>query len=244
MGISSIKSRLVSAINGAKFYPTVVGFFTNPFYIIRKSLFEGIKSQAHLVSGKTLDFGCGSKPYELLFAHSSSYIGCDIEVSGHNHASSSVDVYYDGRTLPFEAQSFDSVVSFETFEHIFNIEIIVKELNRILKKDGRILLTIPFVWEEHEVPYDYARYSTYGIRHILESNGFEVIVTDRLGDYVDVIAQLLIAYFVGMLNSEKAKTLLTVVIQPPIVLAKVIAQIILPRSSKLFLNTLVVARKI
>ena len=38
-----------------------------------------------------------------------------------------------------------------------------------------LLLSCPFVWDEHEQPYDYARYSSFGIRHILEQNGFEIL---------------------------------------------------------------------
>jgi SAM-dependent methyltransferase len=244
LSLFSIKSRIITLIGDGRFNPTIVSMFTNPFYIIRKGLFEGVRANAHLISGKTLDFGCGSKPYSDFFAHTSNYVGCDIQVSGHNHLSSKVDVFYDGSSLPFEDQSFNSVVSFETFEHIFNIDSIVKEIHRVLQPRGQMLITIPFVWEEHEVPYDYARYSTYGIRHILETNGFEIVKIERLGDYLDVVSQLMMAYLVGTVSSEKIRLLLTGIVQPVLLLIKSFAQMILPKSNKLFLNTLIVARRI
>jgi len=62
----------------------------------------------------------------------------------------------------------DGVFSSETFEHIFNLEEIIKEINRVLKKEGLLLATCPFLWPEHEVPYDYARYTSFAMKNLLE----------------------------------------------------------------------------
>ena len=83
-----------------------------------------------------MDFGCGSKPYESLFVNAKKYIGIDVEVSGHNHKDSKVDVFYDGKTLPFADKSFDAVVCFEVLEHIFNPDEAITEIRRVLKGDG------------------------------------------------------------------------------------------------------------
>ena len=106
---------------------------------------------------RVLDFGCGSKPYENLFINIDEYVGCDIEVSGHDHLDSKIDYFFDGKNLPFIDDRFDSVVSFEVFEHIFNLPEILKEINRVTKTSGNILISVPFAWGEHEVPYDFAR---------------------------------------------------------------------------------------
>lgn len=53
-----------------------------------------------------MDVGCGSKPYRELF-DVDEYIGIDIEVSGHNHSSSNIDKFYDGKVIPFENNALD-----------------------------------------------------------------------------------------------------------------------------------------
>jgi hypothetical protein len=84
------------------FQPGFLAIFINPFFFIRRGLFINIRENAKKLEGVLLDFGCGRKPYKNLFAVK-EYIGVDIEQSGHSHALSEVDVYYDGKTIPFPA---------------------------------------------------------------------------------------------------------------------------------------------
>ncbi len=109
---------------------------TNPFFFMRYNLFKSIKHFVPQMKGKLLDFGCGRKPYAQLFTNCSEYVGCDIEVSGHDHENEDIDVFYDGEHLPFNGDVFDCIFSSECFEHIFNLEPIIQELNRVLKIGG------------------------------------------------------------------------------------------------------------
>ena len=105
--------------------------FNNPFYFIRKGLYEGLLQTAPLLEGDVLDFGCGQKPYKSLFTNARSYTGLDIEVSGHEHAGEDIDVYYDGKVIPFNDSHFNHVFATEVFEHIFNIDEVLPEIRRI-----------------------------------------------------------------------------------------------------------------
>ncbi|MBC7949681.1 MAG: class I SAM-dependent methyltransferase [Chitinophagaceae bacterium] len=166
----------------------------NPFYFIRQALLRKVEEYAPRLTGKLMDFGCGSKPYESLFTNVSSYLGVDYDSEGHSHVNENVDVYYDGRKLPFENESFDSVFASEVFEHIFNIDEILPEINRVMKPAGQILITCPFVWHEHEVPIDYARYTRFALKHLLEKHGFKIIATDKSGDFTTAISQMRMVY--------------------------------------------------
>ena len=157
-----------------QFRPSFLGLFLNPFYFARKAIYKNIKSYSGNVTGTTLDIGCGSKPYASLFS-SIKYIGMDIEVTGHIHTNSEIDVYYDGITIPFQDNFFDSIVCFEVLEHVFNPDEFLKEAIRVLKPGGKAIYTIPFIWDEHEQPYDYARYSSFGLKSLFEKNGFTVL---------------------------------------------------------------------
>jgi SAM-dependent methyltransferase len=158
-----------------QFDPSIAGFFINPFYFGRKSIYNKIKGYANQVQGKTLDIGCGDKPYQNLFKQVTSYIGMDIEISGHNNTMKKADIYYDGLNFPFDEKCFDSAICFEVLEHVFNPIQFINEIKRVLKDGGLLLITIPFVWDEHEKPYDFARYTSYGLKHLFESQGFEII---------------------------------------------------------------------
>ncbi len=168
---------------------------SNAYYFIRNALYKKIRQYAPQLGGRLLDFGCGSKPYHSLFTEVSEYIGLDYEGQGHSHANENVDVFYDGKKIPFPDESFDSVFSSEVIEHIFNLEEIIPEIRRVMKKGGKILITCPFVWNEHEVPADYARYTHFALKHLMEKNGFDVLVQDKTGDFVMALNQMRMMYF-------------------------------------------------
>ena len=157
-----------------QFNPSLLGLFLNPFYFARKSIYKNIKKYSDHINGITLDIGCGSKPYIDLF-FTDKYIGMDVEVSGHNHSNERIDVYYNGTSIPFASDYFDSVVCFEVLEHVFNPIDFLKEANRVIRPGGYAIFTVPFIWDEHEQPFDYARYSSFGLNHLFENSGFTVI---------------------------------------------------------------------
>jgi SAM-dependent methyltransferase len=157
------------------FKPGIIGFFINPFFLGRSAMYINVKKFAKHVTGKTLDVGCGSKPYINLFKGTTEYIGMDIEQSGHKHLYDYIDVFYEGTTFPFEENTFDSLVFFEVLEHVFNPDTFFIEIKRVLKPNGKCVITIPFIWGEHEQPYDFARYSSFGLKHIFDKHGFEIV---------------------------------------------------------------------
>jgi SAM-dependent methyltransferase len=172
---------------------------TSPVFLTRNRLLKAISSFAPLLGGRLMDFGCGSKPYRSLF-HVQEYIGVDFENPGHPHMNEQIDVFYDGKRLPFEAGTFDSIFCSEVFEHVFNLDEVLRELHRVLKVGGKILVTCPFAICEHEAPNDFARYSSFGLRHLLEKHAFEVLELDKTGNNVEVVFQLWIMYIHQHIN--------------------------------------------
>ena len=166
----------------------------HPYYFIRKGLNNKISQYASKMHGKFLDFGCGSKPYKNLFKVE-EYVGVDFVNEGHPHLAEQIDIFYDGKTIPLADNYFDTAVSSEVFEHIFNLEEVLKELHRVLKPGGVMLITCPFVWKEHEVPNDFARYTTFALKYLFEKSGLKILQVDKSGSFIEVLFQLQVLYF-------------------------------------------------
>lgn len=224
------------------------GVFYNPLFFTRKELYKAISDKAPLFKGKLIDLGCGTKPYAHEFMHVNEYIGLDIEQSGNHDTKSYIDIFYDGKTFPLENDSVDGVFSSETFEHIFNLEEIIAEINRVLKKGGLLLATCPFLWPEHEVPYDYARYTSFAIKNLLERHGFEILAYEKTGNFFTAMLQMQALYLYFFINKIPllGPVFFILFISPIFILGSLINKI-LPKFMKrkdLYLNNVILAKKI
>jgi len=138
-------------------------------YFIKADIKDAATEYGH---GKLLDIGCGNKPYELLFKNFvSDYIGCDIVQSSENL----VDSICPANELSFNDSSFDTIFSTQVLEHVADSKGMIRESFRVLKGGGYAIFTIPFSWELHEEPYDFFRFSKYGIKALFEEQGYEII---------------------------------------------------------------------
>jgi SAM-dependent methyltransferase len=220
----------------------------HPFYFIRKSLLKNIQVFSGNLSGRMMDFGCGSKPYKSLFK-TSEYIGVDFENEGHSHHNEEIDVFYDGKILPFENEYFDSVLCSEVLEHVFDIEATLQEINRVMKPGSNILITCPFVWNEHEVPFDYARYSRFALKDILGKNGFEITDFAKSGNFITAITQLRVLYFFTAFGKKWSLFFLSrwtfkfFFVLIPNTLGLLLNKIY-PHNDSLYLNNVLIAKKI
>lgn len=225
---------------------------SSPYYFIRKFLLQKIMEYSNHLQGNLLDFGCGTKPYKSLFNHVNSYTGIDFENPGHSHANEQIDAFYDGKKIPFQDNHFDSILSSEVFEHIFNLEEVIHELHRVLKPGGKMLITCPFVWNEHEVPHDYARYTQFALKSLLEKNGFEIVVLDKTGDFATTLHQMKMVYISEhFLNSMfligKIKFITSNIRSPLMLLCNSVFWVchkLLPIRKDLYLNNIIIAQKI
>lgn len=180
------------------FSPGFFGIFINPFYFSREALAKNIKKLSNEINGRVLDVGCGTKPYKKMFNYT-EYIGLEIDSPG-NRKNGKVDFFYDGKKFPFSDNEFDSLVVNQVLEHVFNPDEFLDEIRRVLKPNGKLLLTVPFVWDEHEQPYDYARYSSFGLKFLLEKHNFKILHQIKSLNNFRFFFQLLNAYFFKKVN--------------------------------------------
>lgn len=79
-----------------------------------------------------------------------------------------VDMFYNGITFPIDSCSIDGVICTQVLEHVANPESLISEIERVLKPGGKLILTVPFLWQQHEKPYDFTRFTSFGLRRLLE----------------------------------------------------------------------------
>lgn len=193
-----------------------------------------------------MSFGCGlwTKPYRDLFAVN-EYIGLEIDTTD-NRLNKLADFFYDGDIFPFPDHSFDGVVCNQVLEHVFTPDSFLSEIGRILKPGGQLLLTVPFVWDEHEQPWDYARYSSFGLKSLLEKNGFEVATQEKTNADVRVLFQLVNAYLYKTLWTRwpLLNLLVCTTVMASINILGFLLYRLLPNNPDLYLDQVVLAEKV
>ncbi len=133
-----------------------------------------------------LDAGAGEGKYREYFRHC-RVIGVDNCVGDSSWDYSSLDVVGDLHLLPFKDNLFDAIICIVVFEHLKNPFKAMKELSRVLKKGGKIFAVFPFMWEIHQRPYDFFRYSEYGFKSLAEYSNLSVIEIKELGCFFRVL---------------------------------------------------------
>ena len=216
-------------------------FLVHPFYFARRALYKCFVKYSLKLSGNLIDIGCGSKPYKELFKNCQNYVGLEIE---NDNEEQNAEYVYDGGKFPFENESFDSAICSQVLEHVFEPNTFISEINRVLKKDSLIILTVPFSWDEHEQPYDYARYTSFGLKYILEKHNFEVLEQVKLCNNLSIIAQIINCYFYKELYHNKNNFMILISV-PIFFLFNLLGVClsVLPKNNDMYLDNFILARK-
>jgi len=227
-----------------QFFPGFLGLLINPFYFARLQLGKAMISMSPEMSGSLLDVGCGAMPYRKIF-NVKSYVGLDIDTTIARKRAIADD-FYDGKIFPYANQAFDCVLCNQVLEHVFNPDEFLGEIKRVLKPKGKLLLTVPFVWDEHEQPYDYARYSSFGLHALLENNGFTITRHKKLGADATILFQLINVYLYKIIRPwpkfASYTFIMTVIAFNNLI--GVIAGKILPDNPDFFLDHVILAEKV
>jgi SAM-dependent methyltransferase len=121
-----------------------------------------------------LDYGCGCSPYRSLFPLA-QYERADF--SGFDD----LDYVIDGSgSIPARDQIFDVVLSTQVLEHVGDPEHYLQECRRVLKPGGVLICSTHGSFEDHACPYDFHRWTSYGLRLQLQRTGFTVTEVSRL----------------------------------------------------------------
>lgn len=134
-----------------------------------------LNENSKFINGKIIDLGCGEMNYKFfLLRYAEQYFGVDWGSSFHEiKADLITDLNYPIEQI--ESESFNTVFSISVLEHLSNPENLISESYRILKPGGHILLQIPFQWRVHEIPFDFQRYTNFGLELLFKNNKFKQV---------------------------------------------------------------------
>lgn len=104
------------------------------------------------------------------------------------------DIVMDATKMQFEDDSFDAVFMMEVLEHVKLPDKALSEVYRVLRDGGSFVLSVPFVFGIHEEPYDYQRYTKYGLINILRDFS-DLNIRERNGYYASIIVLFMRSIF-------------------------------------------------
>ncbi len=122
------------------------------------------------------------------------------------------DVLGNCYSLPFLDNSFNTVVMCELLEHLKKPEKALDEAYRVLRRNGRLVLSMPFLYRHHRNPHDYQRWTHEKIYDELQSRGFEVEVFLPRGAWLvttlDIFTQGMNSFVPGSFFGSRALSLI------------------------------------
>lgn len=153
----------------------------------RKYNFNFLKKNLDKLSSekKILDLGAGQDSFIDLYHNKDAYF-CDFEP--YNSVDFTIDIE---KEIPIVEKSFDVIVLSNVLEHSYKANFLIKECKRLIKNDGKILITVPFNIMLHQEPYDYFRYTEYALKRIFIENSINDYKIFSVGNHADLLLSAL-----------------------------------------------------
>lgn len=131
---------------------------------------------------KILDAGAGECPYKNFFSHL-QYVSADFCQVDNDYDQKDIDLVCDLTSIPVQNESFEAVLCTQVLEHVKDPQAVIKEFYRVLKPKGKLFLSAPQGWEQHQKPYDFFRFTSFALAHLFKTAGFKVIYIKPMGGY-------------------------------------------------------------
>lgn len=141
---------------------------------------------------RVLDAGAGEGQYACYFERQ-RYTGVDLGVGDAAWNYGHLDALADLTALPFRDATFHAAVNIVTLEHVREPLAALREVARVLKPGGVLLLIAPHEWEVHQSPHDYYRYTRHGLQYLLQESGLRLEDIAPAGGYFRLLSRRLLA---------------------------------------------------
>jgi SAM-dependent methyltransferase len=153
-------------------------------------------AQRSIVGGVLLDLGCGNRPYQGWYeVITERAVGLDAAPG------SRADIAGFADSLPFREAAFDVVLATEVLEHVADVRATLSEIRRVLRPEGWLVVSVPFLYPTHEAPFDYRRFTHFGLVALLERAGFDSISIAAKGGPLLLVSHFGVVALTGVLRS-------------------------------------------
>lgn len=131
--------------------------------------------------GTVLDIGCGKQTIRKYLDPSVTYFSIDSADTGKKMYNAQPSVFGEATLLPFKDNCFDTLILLEVLEHLPTPAIAIQEALRVLKKNGQLIISTPFLYPIHDAPGDYQRWTKHGLRQLTNKTGLIITDSQQLG---------------------------------------------------------------
>ena len=146
----------------------------HPQWLVFRNETRRFEHAAKYLNGYVLDIGCSDQKLKSYLKTDCHYFGLDYSQTATPLYKTKPVLFADAQAIPFQDNSIDTAVMLETLEHIPDPQTVLKEAYRVLKPDGRLVLSMPFLYPVHDSPYDFQRFTIHGLRVLVQYCGFKI----------------------------------------------------------------------
>lgn len=201
----------------------------HPQWLLRANS-DGVKAIiAQIGADKSvLDIGCFNKWAERHLPKGCSYIGLDYYQTANEWYGSIPDVYGNALALPLAPESFDVVLLIDVLEHIEDARKLLEQIHLVLKPEGKLLISVPFLYPIHDAPRDFVRLTVHGLKELAGSTRYEVSACNPVGSPITTATLLfniaITKAAINWVSKRKVWSVFTLLIPPIILLSNILAK--------------------
>lgn len=136
------------------------------------------------MTGLILDIGAADRWIAAHLPEAASYVALDYPATGNEFYNARPDIFADACHLPVADACVDGVVCLEVIEHVPDPAMAIREIARVLKPGGRAWISMPFLYPLHNEPFDFQRFTEFGLRRDMARAKLDVVDLHRSGHAV------------------------------------------------------------
>lgn len=137
---------------------------------------------------RVLDAGAGELQYSWLFPHC-RYTSIDLGVGDVAWDYTRLDVCGDLAKMPFRNDTFEAAINIVVLEHTREPHLVTKDIGRVTRPGGQLLIIVPQEWAMHQLPHDYFRYTRPGLEMLLRNAGFGELDVQPIGGFFTLLGR-------------------------------------------------------
>jgi len=153
----------------------------HPQWLLFRHEEQRFKNIAEQASGLVLDIGCSEQKLREYLSKDCEYIGLDYPDTANTMYKTKPTVYGDAQKLTFADNTFDTISFLEVLEHLSNPQAAIHECQRVLKPNGKLFFSMPFLYPVHDAPFDFQRLTIHGLRELFNKNNLKIVDEKLMG---------------------------------------------------------------